>query len=661
MTIAYSYVRFSTADQAQGDSIRRQREMAAAYAAKRGLVLDESYKDEGLSAHRGKHVARGAFGRFVQAVKEERIPKGSVLLIERFDRFSREEARRAWRLLDDLLEADIEVVTLDDGKSYTKQSVDAGMVEMITIVVAMYAACKFSKDLQDRLLSAWSGKRAATGGRKLTGRVPGWLEPVIDHERSIPGRAPFIKEFIPHPERAPIVQRIFEMCCDEGMGKMAIAARLNDEGVPTWAGADGWRASFIRKILTNPAVIGVYHPHVVSFEMVTNERTGQQGEVRRRKPTGEVRADYYPAVVSRELWDRAQAKLKKDIGTGGRKDGFVGLFPALMTCQHCGGRIVQVFKGPGGKRRGLPRASVSTKYGEVRHAIHEGRFLACDNALRRVPAEGGMGPKCRVRDHMALGPMEGVLLYALRNLLADGRDGAGAEVPAAVAALEARAGSLRDGLAKKRAKLAGAVLALGDDGADAETRSAFDAVRAEIEADKAALSKLERDAAAARGSVAPARDVLQVLGELHEAALDPDPAVNRPARVKIGGALRGVLDGIVVDTAADHALVGVGGWARHYEVEKGTVRFRPLDEERIKAVALLHPEGSPERARLAAMLRREVGAHLAGMEDDEAAMAEEDAMWREIEAAQQQEERPKGEAPKRRRGKKRPPEPVAAE
>ncbi|HWX07267.1 MAG TPA: hypothetical protein VN065_15685, partial [Bradyrhizobium sp.] len=40
MTRAYSYVRFSTPDQAKGDSYRRQTEAANEYARRHGLVLD---------------------------------------------------------------------------------------------------------------------------------------------------------------------------------------------------------------------------------------------------------------------------------------------------------------------------------------------------------------------------------------------------------------------------------------------------------------------------------------------------------------------------------------------------------------------------------------------------------------------------------------------
>ena len=48
---AYSYLRFSTPGQLEGDSLRRQTEAARAYAERHGLELsDLSYRDLGKSA-----------------------------------------------------------------------------------------------------------------------------------------------------------------------------------------------------------------------------------------------------------------------------------------------------------------------------------------------------------------------------------------------------------------------------------------------------------------------------------------------------------------------------------------------------------------------------------------------------------------------------------
>ncbi len=50
--LAYSYLRFSTPEQAGGDSRRRQLDLARAYAARHGLVLDAglSFRDLGMGS-----------------------------------------------------------------------------------------------------------------------------------------------------------------------------------------------------------------------------------------------------------------------------------------------------------------------------------------------------------------------------------------------------------------------------------------------------------------------------------------------------------------------------------------------------------------------------------------------------------------------------------
>src|SRR5262245_48096950 len=54
--LAYSYSRFSSAEQAKGDSLRRQEEARDAWLAKAGAKLDTSLtlRDEGVSAFSGK-------------------------------------------------------------------------------------------------------------------------------------------------------------------------------------------------------------------------------------------------------------------------------------------------------------------------------------------------------------------------------------------------------------------------------------------------------------------------------------------------------------------------------------------------------------------------------------------------------------------------------
>src|SRR5881227_281955 len=59
MTVAYSYVRFSSRNQAKGDSLRRQLETSREFAAKQGWSLIEDYADLGVSGFTGSNIKDG--------------------------------------------------------------------------------------------------------------------------------------------------------------------------------------------------------------------------------------------------------------------------------------------------------------------------------------------------------------------------------------------------------------------------------------------------------------------------------------------------------------------------------------------------------------------------------------------------------------------------
>ena len=65
---AYSYIRFSTPQQLKGDSLRRQLEASRAYAEAHDMVLDDSLRDIGISAFKGKHATEGVLKKFIELV-----------------------------------------------------------------------------------------------------------------------------------------------------------------------------------------------------------------------------------------------------------------------------------------------------------------------------------------------------------------------------------------------------------------------------------------------------------------------------------------------------------------------------------------------------------------------------------------------------------------
>lgn len=112
---AYSYVRFSTPEQAKGRSYDRQIELASAYAEEHGLELaDLTFKDLGVSAFRGKNAQTGALRAFLKALEDGDIPSGSYLLVESLDRITRNSIIEAQALFMLIIRAGIILVTLLD-------------------------------------------------------------------------------------------------------------------------------------------------------------------------------------------------------------------------------------------------------------------------------------------------------------------------------------------------------------------------------------------------------------------------------------------------------------------------------------------------------------------------------------------------------------------
>ncbi|WP_164757588.1 MULTISPECIES: recombinase family protein [unclassified Mesorhizobium] len=283
---AYSYVRFSTPEQAAGDSLRRQTDKAAKYAAKHNLILDDktTFRDLGLSAFGGANVAVGALGDFLSLVRSGDIKPGSCLLVENFDRISRDNILDAQAVFTGLLSAGITIVTLSNERAYSRESLRENQFAIFEIIIGFIRANDESARKQELLRAAWHGKRLKLKerGTPMTRLSPGWVR--LREDRS---------GFDLIPERAEVVRRVFNLTL-VGEGQHAIAQMLNREGVPVFRRGKMWHRSYIKKMLADPSVIGVHTPHRV-------ERIGGR---KRRIPTEAVEG-YFPAAVDRETFERA--------------------------------------------------------------------------------------------------------------------------------------------------------------------------------------------------------------------------------------------------------------------------------------------------------------------------------------------------------------------
>lgn len=365
----FSYLRFSTPEQALGDSRRRQVEAAQAWAASRGLALDDELSDEGISGFRGANLtAEAALGSFVRAVDAGLVPEGSILVVESLDRLSRDRLLYAQHLLMSLLLKGITVVSLADGREYSRESVTEQPLELIASLLVFMRANEESDMKARRLRASWEAKRAKAGRDKvrMTSTAPAWLAPE--------GTGWAVLE-----ERADVVRRIFRETA-EGLGQIAIAKRLTQDGPAPWEGGRVWHRTYVRKILDSPAVIGTLVPHVT-------ERLDGGRRVRRPLPPIE---GYYPPIIDAETWARARAQL----GTRGAPKGLRGrhaaepvrsLLARLARCPLCDSTMTRVSKGPKGGQGRLvcvtAKAGGQCEYRSVPQAEVEGAIFSQAHTL----------------------------------------------------------------------------------------------------------------------------------------------------------------------------------------------------------------------------------------------------------------------------------------
>jgi DNA invertase Pin-like site-specific DNA recombinase len=339
---AYSYKRFSTPAQEQGDSLRRQTALAEAWSARAGVPLDTELNltDKGISAYTGANRDVGNLGAFLRAVEEGTVPKGSWLLVESLDRLSREPAADASFEMQKIIRAGITVVDLSDngglGREYSEETLRSpdGLMQLIAMVISFARGNQESAIKGMRVAQRYAEKRRLLASdakltKPYTKRLPAWI--TWDEG---------ICEYALIKERAELLRWMFEMA-DEGLGAHSIAAHLNETKEDTW-GAGGWKAaywhrSYIRKLLTNKAAIGIFTPHTVRKVdgKRTKERKAQEQIIHR-----------FPVAVDRELFERVNARLSTTAARGrNTKAPARSIFAGVLKCQHCGGTVTRVNKG----------------------------------------------------------------------------------------------------------------------------------------------------------------------------------------------------------------------------------------------------------------------------------------------------------------------------
>jgi len=353
------YLRVSTEDQRERQSIATQHDFAVRFCGLHEIPLADFYADDGISGTVPlEHREQGA--RLLKDAREKRF---DAVLVYKLDRLGR-EPRLILNAVKELEDLGVEVKSMTEP---FETSTPAG--RFLLTILSGVAGLERDNIIQ----------RSAEGIGRLV-REGAWVGGIVPYGYRVEGKrreARLVVSEVRIPRagltEADVVRLVFRMSGDEGKSCVAIADHLNQLGVPAAylrngsadeagkrkrATAGIWRDSRIQYLLTNTTYRGLH-------------RYGKHPNNRQR-PRAVVERPV-PAIVDATLWERAQQTLRRNRLFSRRNARHDYLMRGLMKCGHCGRTYVGTIY-TGAKR--------PTRLYYVCGGRHKGKRAVPDPALR---------------------------------------------------------------------------------------------------------------------------------------------------------------------------------------------------------------------------------------------------------------------------------------
>lgn len=302
MPLCFPYVRFSSQKQADGNSIVRQSERIESFVSRHNLTVDTRLEDHGISSFRGANAKKGQLSAFLQRVRDGEIPRGSYLLIENWDRLSRQVLDASIEIFSDLIRSGIKIAVLDEETVYD----DLTSNSFIRAIVQFERAHSESLRKSDMSKASWRAKhKAMAEGAIATEKCPQWL--VVKD-----GAWCKLDDICLH------IETMFSLAQTYGVAETG--RRLNAQF------GTSYKTHQIQYLLRNRRLIGEHSPVEFSKEYGKNV------------PTGQVVEHYYPLVIPPATFEEVQTILKSRKPFSGRQDATnLNIFRNLLVCAECGG------------------------------------------------------------------------------------------------------------------------------------------------------------------------------------------------------------------------------------------------------------------------------------------------------------------------------------
>jgi site-specific DNA recombinase len=289
MKRAALYARVSTDAQQKEATIESQLSELRKQIASAGDVLVKEYTDDGIT---GTLLERPALEQLRRDAKTDLFDR---IYFHAADRIAREAAHQTI-IIGELLNRGKKLTI--GGKDYEQNPENKLTLQMLGIFSEYERAKIIERTTRGRLYRLRMGEMSSNGHRiygyhyvKKTPTAPATL--VINEEQ------------------AAIVRSIFEMFASGSFGLVNISRHLEERHIPTRAGRPQWDRGQIKFMLKNETYTGVRYFNRIT-KVTDANREGKK--VIRGKWVLRDRAEWIavniPAIVSRELFDKVQEKLR---------------------------------------------------------------------------------------------------------------------------------------------------------------------------------------------------------------------------------------------------------------------------------------------------------------------------------------------------------------
>jgi site-specific DNA recombinase len=334
--------------QKQEDSVERQLSSVLPYCERKGYtVVGEPYTDSGIAGD--VFDKRPAFQKLLRDAKAGLF---DVIVCDEWSRLSRQEpVDFISTVVKPLKDAKVILDCVAEGPQRWDD-----LAQLILMTVRADKSQGESKTRSYRVLTGMA-KKARMG--RVLGKAPYGLLTKYETVNE-PGRPPKMVPvcFIPDPKRAHVVVFIFDRYAEGGWTMDQVADELNRRGLPAPCQKGGrrgtrakgqprtrWNAGSVRIVLKNPRYTGALtwnrRSHGKYHRLANGEAVAKTSADDVTNGRGEWLVSAEPAheaLVSQELFDRCQARMRANKGTKPSKKG-VYLFSGLLTCSHCGGTL----------------------------------------------------------------------------------------------------------------------------------------------------------------------------------------------------------------------------------------------------------------------------------------------------------------------------------